>query len=200
MHYDGTRGWIEVITGSMFSGKTEELLRRLKRAEIARQTVRLYKPLIDTRFSMDSVVSHSMHSRGCQRVADARQILNEVDGCCVVGIDEAQFFKSGLAEVCRILAERSCRVIVAGLDMDFRGVQFGEMPTLLAQAEYVTKVHAVCTECGRPALYSHRISDEESLIVIGEKDRYEPLCRQCMMLKNYWVDSEFAQGKRSVAE
>jgi len=173
------RGWIEVISGSMFSGKTEELIRRLKRARIARQKVEIFKPQIDIRYSEEEVVSHDSNTIRSTPVSSSRNIplmISEVD---VVGIDEAQFFDQGLVEVCNQLAGQGIRVIVAGLDMDFRGKPFGPMPALLACAEYVTKVHAICMRCGNLAQYSHRISDSEKLVVLGEKESYEPLCREC---------------------
>ncbi len=173
------RGWIEVISGSMFSGKTEELIRRLKRARIAKQKVEIYKPQIDTRFSEHEVVSHDENSILSTPVSTAANILllaNDVD---VVGIDEAQFFDNGLIEVCNILANRGIRVVVAGLDMDYVGRPFGPIPGLLATAEYVTKVHAICVKCGNLAQHSHRKTDAENLVVLGETDTYEPLCRVC---------------------
>lgn len=176
-------GWIEVITGSMFSGKTEELMRRMRRAVIAKKVVKIFKPLIDTRYATDSVVSHDANQIHCVQVASARQILNEVGTADVVGIDEAQFFGSELPDVCRELAEGGVRVVVAGLDMDFQGKPFGAMPQLMATAEFVTKVHAVCACCGAQAHFSHRITDSRQLYVIGEKDVYEPLCRACYMKK-----------------
>lgn len=173
------RGWIEVISGSMFSGKTEELIRRLKRARIAKQKVEIFKPLIDARYSEDEVVSHDANSIRSTPVSSSSNILLMVSDVDVVGIDEAQFFDLGLTEVCNQLAEQGIRVIVAGLDMDFRGKPFGPMPSLLASAEYVTKVHAICMRCGNLAQYSHRITGSEKLVVLGEKDSYEPLCREC---------------------
>lgn len=173
------RGWIEVISGSMFSGKTEELIRRLKRAGIARQKVEIFKPKIDVRYSEEEVVSHDANSIRSTPVSSSRNIPLLVSDVDVVGIDEAQFFDTGLVEVCNQLADQGIRVIVAGLDMDFRGKPFGPMPALLATAEYVTKVHAVCMECGNLAQYSHRITESEQQVVLGEKDTYEPLCREC---------------------
>lgn len=174
------RGWIEVITGSMFSGKTEELIRRLKRARFANQSVEIFKPIIDNRYSEEEVVSHDSNAIKSTPVDSAGNILllasNSVD---VVGIDEAQFFDKGLAEVCENLANQGIRVIVAGLDMDFRGKPFGPMPDLLAAAEYVTKVHAICLRCGNLAQYSYRKAADEKLVLLGEKDAYEPLCRVC---------------------
>ncbi len=168
-----------MISGSMFSGKTEELIRRLKRAKIARQKVEIFKPQVDVRYSEEEVVSHDSNSIRSTPVSSSRNIPLMVSDVDVVGIDEAQFFDLGLAEVCNQLASQGIRVIVAGLDMDFRGKPFGPMPALLATAEYVTKVHAICMRCGNLAQYSHRITDSEKLVVLGETDSYEPLCREC---------------------
>lgn len=178
---DGTKrhGWIEVIVGSMFSGKTEELIRRLKRAKIAKQKVEIFKPAIDVRYSEEQVVSHDSNAIHSTPVSNSSNILllaNEVD---VVGIDEAQFFDTGLVDVCNTLANNGIRVILAGLDMDFRGKPFGPIPAIMATAEYVTKVHAICMRCGDLAQFSHRTTQTESLVLLGEKDVYEPLCRKC---------------------
>ncbi|HOE04823.1 MAG TPA: thymidine kinase [Bacteroidales bacterium] len=173
------KGWIEVIAGSMFSGKTEELLRRLRRAKYARQRIEIYKPGVDTRYSETNVVSHDDNSFPSTPVSVSSNILlltGEVD---VVGIDEAQFFDNGLAEVCNELANRGIRVIVAGLDMDYLGRPFGPMPAIMAIAEYVTKVHAICVQCGDLAQNSFRMSESESLVLLGETDSYMPLCRKC---------------------
>jgi thymidine kinase len=173
------RGWIEVICGSMFSGKTEELIRRLKRAKFAKQNVEIFKPNIDTRYSEEDVVSHDSNAIRCTPVTSSGNILlmsSEVD---VIGIDEAQFFDNNLPEVCNKLADMGIRVIVAGLDMDFRGNPFGPMPQLMACAEYVTKVHAICVKCGNLAQNSHRTINAEKLVVLGETESYEPLCRSC---------------------
>ncbi len=173
------RGWIEVICGSMFSGKTEELIRRLKRARIARQKVEIFKPAVDTRYDLEDVVSHDANKIASTPVESSTQILllaNDVD---VVGIDEAQFFDNELPTICNQLANSGIRVIVAGLDMDFQGKPFGPIPMLLATAEYVTKVHAICIHCGNLAQYSHRIAGGTKLVELGEKDSYEPLCRAC---------------------
>ncbi|MCZ4694428.1 thymidine kinase [Ancylomarina euxinus] len=175
----GSRGWIEVVAGSMFSGKTEELIRRLNRAKIAKQKVEIFKPKVDTRYSDDEVVSHNANAIRSTPVETAANILLLSSDVDVVGIDEAQFFDDGLAEVCNILANQGIRVIVAGLDMDFQGKPFGPIPGLMATAEYVTKVHAVCMQCGNLAQYSHRFSDTDKLVLLGEKDAYEPLCRVC---------------------
>jgi len=175
----GSRGWIEVVAGSMFSGKTEELIRRLNRAKIAKQKVEIFKPKVDTRYSDDEVVSHNANAIRSTPVETAANILLLSSDVDVVGIDEAQFFDDGLAEVCNVLANQGIRVIVAGLDMDFQGKPFGPIPGLMATAEYVTKVHAVCMQCGNLAQYSHRLSDTDKLVLLGEKEAYEPLCRVC---------------------
>ncbi len=172
-------GWIEVICGSMFSGKTEELIRRLRRAEFARLRVEIFKPKIDVRYSEEEVVSHDENSIQSTPVESAQNILLLSSDVDVVGIDEAQFFDLGLVEVCNKLANSGLRVIVAGLDMDFRGKPFGPIPALLASAEYVTKVHAICVRCGSLANHSHRTSEEDDLVVLGETNIYEPLCRKC---------------------
>lgn len=174
-----SKGWIELVAGSMFSGKTEELIRRLKRAKIARQKVEIFKPKTDTRYSVEKVVSHDSTSIHSTPVAHSSDILKLAEDCAVVGIDEAQFFDNQLIDVCNKLADEGKRVIVAGLDMDFQGKPFGPIPALMATAEYVTKVHAVCMRCGALAQYSHRLSDDEELVVLGEKKQYEPLCRSC---------------------
>ena len=173
------KGWIEVICGSMFSGKTEELIRRLKRAKIAKQKVEIFKPKIDTRYDEEDVVSHDSNFVLSTPVYNSSQILLLATNIDVVGIDEAQFFDNNIVSVCNELANRGVRVIVAGLDMDFQGKPFGPIPSLLASAEYVTKVHAVCIRCGNLALYSHRIVANKKLVLLGEKDNYEPLCRSC---------------------
>lgn len=177
-------GWIEVICGSMFSGKTEELLRRINRAKIAKQKVELFKPAIDTRYDDVEVVSHDKKSQESTPVENASRILLMVNDQDVVGIDEAQFFDEELVNVCNILANNGIRVIIAGLDMDFSGKPFGPIPQLMAIAEYVTKVHAICIECGNLAQYSHRLIKDEQLVLLGEQDNYEPLCRNCFNLKN----------------
>ena len=170
-------GWIEVICGSMFSGKTEELIRRLKRAQFAKQKIEIFKPAIDVRYDDDLVTSHDSNQIPSTPVPAAANIPILADGCDVVGIDEAQFFDDEIVQVCNALANRGVRVIVAGLDMDFEGKPFGPMPALMATAEYVTKVHAVCTRTGNPAHYSFRKSDLKDLVVLGEKENYEPLSR-----------------------
>jgi thymidine kinase len=170
-------GWIEVICGSMFSGKTEELIRRLKRAKFAKQKVEIFKPQIDRRYDDMEVVSHDENSIRSTPVPAAANIRLLADACDVVGIDEAQFFDDEIISVCNDLANRGVRVIVAGLDMDFKGNPFGPMPNLMATAEYVTKVHAVCTRTGNLAQYSFRKSTKEDLVLLGETDEYEPLSR-----------------------
>ena len=170
-------GWIEVIAGSMFSGKTEELIRRLKRAKFAKQKVEIFKPAIDTRYNDKSVISHDSNEIHSTPVPAAANIPILADGCDVVGIDEAQFFDDEIVKVCNDLANRGVRVIVAGLDMDFKGNPFGPMPALMATAEYVTKVHAVCTRTGNLANYSYRKAKSDELVLLGEVDEYEPLSR-----------------------
>jgi len=175
----GKRGWIELITGSMFSGKTEELIRRIRRSEIAQQKVAIFKPKIDTRYSEKEVVSHDAKSISSMPVAEAKEILELINDIEVIGIDEAQFFENDIVEVCNQLANKGKRVIVAALDMDFNGNPFGPIPQLLSIAEYVTKVHAICMKCGNLAHYSHRLGMAQKLVILGEKDIYEPLCREC---------------------
>jgi thymidine kinase len=170
-------GWIEVICGSMFSGKTEELLRRLKRAKFAKQKVEIFKPSIDTRYDEEKVVSHDDNEIRCTPVPSSSNIRLLASDMDVVGIDEAQFFDDEIVNVCNDLANRGIRVIVAGLDMDFKGNPFGPMPALMATAEYVTKVHAVCTKTGNLAHYSHRKVADDKLVLLGEVQEYEPLSR-----------------------
>jgi len=172
-------GSIEVICGSMFSGKTEELMRRLKRARIARLSVGIFSPKADTRYSENSLVSHNANSIPSMPVSKASSILLPGSQVQVVGIDEAQFFDDELPEICNTLANKGVRVIIAGLDMDFQGQPFGPMPALMAIAESVTKLHAVCVKCGNPALYSYRLAPEDGQILLGEKESYEPRCRIC---------------------
>ena len=173
------RGRIEVICGSMFSGKTEELIRRLKRAEFARQSVEIFKPSIDTRYAEQDVVSHEGNSIPSTPVDSSASILLLGSDTDVVGIDEAQFFDDGLVNVCNELADRGVRVIIAGLDMDFRGIPFGPMPGLCAIADEVSKVHAICVKCGDLAYVSHRTVANDKRVLLGEKEEYEPLCRCC---------------------
>ncbi|MCF8367411.1 MAG: thymidine kinase [Bacteroidales bacterium] len=172
-------GWIEVICGSMFSGKTEELIRRLNRAKIAKQRVEIFKPSIDVRYDDVDVVSHNENSIKSTPVQAAAQILLLAHDVDVVGVDEAQFFDDDLAKVCNLLANDGVRVIVAGLDMDYTGKPFGPIPSLMATAEYVTKVHAICIRCGSLAQYSYRKVEDDNLVVLGETESYEPLCRKC---------------------
>jgi len=176
------KGWIEVICGSMFSGKTEELIRRLKRAKIAKQKVEIFKPEVDNRYADEAVVSHDenqIHSTPVPASANIPLLINDEE---VIGIDEAQFFDMELIGVCKRLANQGMRVIVAGLDMDFQGKPFGPIPALLATAEYVTKVHAICVKCGNLANHSHRTNPDKKLVMLGETESYEPLCRSCFYL------------------
>ena len=172
-------GCIEVICGSMFSGKTEELIRRLKRAQFAKQKIATFKPTIDKRYSDLDVVSHDSHSISCTPIKSPSRMLQIDDDVQVVGVDEAQFFDESLIEVAQTLANRGVRVICAGLDTDYLGKPFGPIPGLLAIAEDVQKVHASCVRCGNLANHSHRLSQSKKLVVLGEKDVYEPLCREC---------------------
>ena len=173
------RGRIEVVCGSMFSGKTEELIRRMKRAKFARQKVEIFKPSIDTRYSEEDVVSHDQQHIPSTPVDSSAALLLLAGDIDVVGIDEAQFFDQGLVAVCNELANRGVRVIVAGLDMDFKGEPFGPMPALCAVADDVTKVHAICVKCGSLAYLSHRLVQNEKRVLLGETQEYEPLCREC---------------------
>ena len=177
----GRRGWIEVICGSMFSGKTEELIRRLKRVKIANLKAEIFKPAIDNRYDQLKIVSHDtnfIHSTPVEHSSQILQLAPQVD---VVGIDEAQFFDDGIGNVCEALAMRGTRVIVAGLDMDFKGNPFGQMPGLLAKADYITKLHAICVKCGETANYSQRTVDSESRVEVGASDKYEARCRRCFV-------------------
>jgi thymidine kinase len=175
------RGRVEVICGSMFSGKTEELLRRLRRATIARFRVGLYKPLLDTRFDTEQVVSHNAMTASAIPIRNASELLDLAQRVEVVGIDEAQFLDNGLTEVCKQLANHGKRVIVAGLDMDYLGNPFGVMPLLMAIAEEVTKVQAVCMQCGMPALFSYRLTNQSAQVMLGSGGDYEPRCRVCYL-------------------
>ena len=177
-------GWIEVICGSMFSGKTEELIRRVKRAQYANQKVTIFKPKKDIRYDENMVVSHDEKAIESIPVSSSVEILNFIQEVQVVAIDEAQFFDMGLPSVCQQLALRGVRVVIAGLDMDFRGEPFGPMPHLLSVAEYITKVHAICPHCGNLATHSYRLSLEKETVVLGEKDKYEPRCRTCYAMGN----------------
>lgn len=184
-HFKGQRsGWIEVICGSMFSGKTEELIRRLKRAKFANQRTAIFKPAKDVRYDDKNVISHDENQIDSIPVNSSSEILRYIQEVNVIGIDEAQFFDRELPAVCQKLAIMGMRVVVAGLDMDFRGAPFGPVPDLLAVAEYVTKVHAICPHCGNLATHSYRLSEEQETIVLGEKDKYEPRCRICYNMGN----------------
>ncbi len=179
-YFKGQRsGWIEVVCGCMFSGKTEELIRRLKRARIADMRVEVFKPQLDTRYADEAVVSHDTTSVFANPINHSSKLLEVPSDTTVVGIDEAQFFDEDLPGVCQELALRGIRVIAAGLDMDYRGVPFGPMPNLMAIAEYVTKVHAICVHCGNLATHSYRLAEGESIVLLGEKEQYEPRCRGC---------------------
>lgn len=173
------RGWIEVICGSMFSGKTEELIRRLKRAKFANLKVEIFKPSIDTRFHETQVVSHDSNAIQSTPINNSQKILLLSEGVDVVGIDEAQFFDEEIIHVCETLALRGTRVIVAGLDMDYLGKPFGQMPNLLAIGDFITKLHAICMKCGNIANVSYRKTDQSEQVVLGEKETYEPRCRKC---------------------
>ncbi len=191
-HFKGQRsGWIEVICGSMFSGKTEELIRRLKRAKIANQKVEIFKPKIDNRYDEVKVVSHDANAILATPIEHSSKLLELIikkdtygDAVNVIGIDEAQFFDNDLTEVCQKLALKGIRVIIAGLDMDYRGEPFGPIPQLLAVAEYITKVHAICTHCGNLATHSYRKIANGQQVMLGEKDTYEPRCRTCYAMGN----------------
>ncbi len=199
-------GWIEVICGSMFSGKTEELIRRLKRAQIAKQKVEIFKPQVDTRYNEEMVVSHDANEIRSTPVPAAANIRLLADDCDVVGIDEAQFFDDEIVTVCNDLANKGIRVVIAGLDMDFKGNPFGPMPALMATAEYVTKVHAVCTRTGNLANYSFRKSNNDKLVLLGETDAYEPLSRAAFYkamlrekISQMKVDAEEVNSKNKAA-
>jgi thymidine kinase len=173
------RGWIEVICGSMFSGKTEELIRRLKRAKIANLNVEIFKPDMDIRYHEKNIVSHDENAIVSTPIADSKIILTLAKNADVIGIDEAQFFDDDLPDVCDQLALNGMRVIAAGLDMDYSCKPFGQVPNLLAKADYITKLHAICVKCGNIANYSYRKTDQDSQVILGEKDIYEPRCRNC---------------------
>ena len=178
------RGWIEVICGSMFSGKTEELIRRLKRVKIANLKVEIFKPAIDTRYDEVKIVSHDTNAIQSTPVHHSGRILELAQDCDVVGIDEAQFFDDGISAVCEQLAMKGIRVIVAGLDMDYLGNPFGQIPNLLSKADYITKLHAICQVCGNIANISYRKVNEGGQVLLGEKDVYEPRCRVCAQLES----------------
>ena len=199
-------GWIEVIAGSMFSGKTEELIRRLKRAQFAKLKVEIFKPIVDTRYDDEMVVSHDANEIRSTPVPAAANIRILADTCDVIGIDEAQFFDDEIVNVCNDLANKGVRVIIAGLDMDFKGNPFGPMPALMATAEYVTKVHAICTRTGNLANYSFRKSNNDKLVMLGETEEYEPLSRgayyKAMLkekVKEINVNSEELKSKKKDA-
>ena len=177
-------GWIEVICGSMFSGKTEELLRRVKRAKIAKQKIKIFKPKKDVRYDKKKVISHDQNSIKSKPVSDSRKIIKLSEKFEVIGIDEAQFFDDSIVEVCNELANQGKRVIVSGLDMDYMGKPFGPMPNLLAIAEYVTKVHAVCSKSGKMASYTHRIVESDDLILLGDTKKYQALSRKEFIKSN----------------
>ncbi len=184
-HFSGQRsGWLEVICGSMFSGKTEELIRRLKRARIAGQQVAVYKPSIDTRYAEESVVSHDSNSFVATPITQSAQLLEVGKEVTVIGLDEAQFFDRDVVQHTQELAHRGKRIIIAGLDMDFRGQPFGPMCDLLAVAEYITKVHAICSHCGNLATHSYRLSPSMDTVMLGERDQYEARCRKCFRMGN----------------
>ena len=178
-HTDKRKGWIEVVCGSMFSGKTEELIRRLNRAKIANQKVEIFKPSVDIRYDETAVVSHNQNAINSTPVSSSLNILLMCGDANVIGIDEAQFFDNELVFVCEKLAEQGVRVIVAGLDMDYLGKPFGPMPALMAIAEYVTKVHAICMVCNDIATHTYRKTDDNNLVMLGEQDTYEARCRFC---------------------
>ncbi|MBN2212996.1 MAG: thymidine kinase [Bacteroidales bacterium] len=175
------KGWIEVITGSMFSGKTEELIRRLRRVKLANQKVKIFKHALDKRFASDELVTHDDNSIPSISVSSAREIIAHTKGIDVVGIDEGQFFSGDLIEICNFMANSGIRIIVAGLDMDYQGKPFGSIPALMAVADFVTKLHAVCVRCGNIAQYSHRKIDTDELVLLGAENTYEPLCRECYL-------------------
>ena len=176
---NGQQGWIEVICGSMFSGKTEELIRRLRRAEFAKQTILLFKPRIDDRYATEAVVSHQGQTWEAKQLSSALEVLQLWKGEQIVAIDEAQFFDAAIVQVCNELSNKGVRVIVAGLDMDYKGIPFGPMPQLMAIAEFVSKVHAVCVHCGKLAQFSHRLVANSEQVLVGATEKYQPLCRSC---------------------
>ena len=184
-HIHGVRrGWIEVICGSMFSGKTEELIRRLKRVRIANLKTEIFKPAIDMRFDKVKIVSHDTNAIPSTPIDNSQKILLLANDADVIGVDEAQFFDDQLPAVCDELALRGIRVIVAGLDMDYKGNPFGQMPGLLSRADYITKLHAICVKCGNIANISYRKTAQEGQVLLGEKDIYEPRCRHCAQVKD----------------
>jgi thymidine kinase len=190
---DASYGWIEVICGSMFSGKTEELIRRLKRAELAQQKVAVFKPSMDQRYCQNNVVSHDSNEFEALAVKNAQELLTRAEGFEVIGLDEAQFFDSEIVAVCNTLANEGMRVIIAGLDMDFKGVPFGPMPQLMATAEYVTKVHAICSQTGRLAQYSYRLDPNDDLVLLGETQEYQALSRAAFVQAMQERNSKIAE-------
>ena len=190
---DASYGWIEVICGSMFSGKTEELIRRLKRAELAQQKVAVFKPSMDQRYAQNNVVSHDSNEFEALAVNNAHELLTRAQGYEVIGLDEAQFFDSEIVTVCNTLANEGMRVIIAGLDMDFKGVPFGPMPQLMATAEYVTKVHAICSQTGRLAQYSYRLDPNDDIVLLGETQEYQALSRAAFVQAMQERNSKIAE-------
>ncbi len=190
---DASYGWIEVICGSMFSGKTEELIRRLKRAELAQQKVAVFKPSMDQRYAQNNVVSHDSNEFEALAVNNAHELLTRAQGYEVIGLDEAQFFDSEIVAVCNTLANEGMRVIIAGLDMDFKGVPFGPMPQLMATAEYVTKVHAICSQTGRLAQYSYRLDPNDDIVLLGETQEYQALSRAAFVQAMQERNSKIAE-------
>ncbi len=176
---DNCNGWIEVICGPMFSGKTEELLRRLRRAKIAQIKMVIFKPAIDTRYSEYRIVSHDTNYFPSLSINESKDIIKNSQEASLIALDEAQFFDEGIIEVLETLAIQGKRIIVAGLDMDYKGLPFGPMPKIMAIAEYVTKLNAICVKCGGLGTHSYRLSDRSGLVLLGEKDHYEPRCRKC---------------------
>tara|TARA_B100001250_G_scaffold175263_1_gene150721 strand:- start:11 stop:574 length:564 start_codon:yes stop_codon:yes gene_type:complete len=172
-------GWLEVICGCMFSGKTEELIRRLRRAQIAKMSTIIFKPKVDSRYSKNEIVSHNKNRMNSKIINTTKEIISKSKNIDVIGIDEAQFFDESLLKACTSLANNGKRVIVAGLDKDYRGLPFGPMPSIMCEADYLDKLRAICIECGNPASYSQRMSEEKNQIVIGELDKYEAKCRNC---------------------
>lgn len=191
LNYSVNRGWIEVISGPMFSGKTEELIRRLKRARIANLKVAIFKPALDSRYSDENVVSHDLTSIPSIRVSRPIEIFENYDNADVIGIDEVQFFNESIVDIVQFLAIKGKRVIIAGLDMDSNGKPFGPMPALLTVSEYITKLHAICVNCGSLASHSHRLTTEvKDLVFVGGKSEYEPLCRKCFYQKTNREEEE----------
>jgi len=193
--YNSKQGWIETICGSMFSGKSEELIRRLKRARIANQKVEIFKPQIDQRYDEEDIVSHDQNRIHSTPVSSSQHILLLAQDVEVVGIDEAQFFDEGLPEVCELLARKGIRVVAAGLDKDYLGKPFGPMPNLMAISDYVTKLHAICVQCGSLATHSFRTTQNDDRVLLGEKDSYEPRCRSCFVEGMNYAEKETVAKK-----